>query len=227
MPFTQPTAPFTQPTVPFMPPMPPTAPASPMPPAPADYTQQLFSYLQAWRQYLEQMAGARPGPGQASTAQPTAQPGNAPEEYPADDGGRARPARPPDSPIPPGDDTGSKTIPESYARTGNPTWPPVLNLPPSNYDYSQVTGTGVDPALDFDPPPTFERGPGEPLVLKRPTYDYRTDIVAPHFRPDLVSRPTSEAAAQLQVGSPFLAKIERLGRTASAKVEEAGQKPSP
>lgn len=65
--FMPPTAPFMPPSVPFMPP---TASVPPMPPAPADYTQQLFSYLQAWRQYLEQMTGAKPGAPPASTAQP-------------------------------------------------------------------------------------------------------------------------------------------------------------
>ena len=73
-PFAWPTVPFMPaggqfmpPTAPFMPPMPPFAPPTPAapappatlgPPAPADYTQQLFGYLQAWRQYLEQMADA-------------------------------------------------------------------------------------------------------------------------------------------------------------------------
>ncbi|WP_237071999.1 hypothetical protein, partial [Mycobacterium avium] len=57
-----PAAPFT----------PPAAAPAPMPPAPApaDYTQQLFGYLQAWRQYLEQMAGASSGSAQQPTAPP-------------------------------------------------------------------------------------------------------------------------------------------------------------
>ncbi|WNG93951.1 FAD-dependent oxidoreductase [Mycobacterium sp. ITM-2016-00318] len=80
-----------------MPPMPPMPggipPIPPMPPGmpgsggggalnpPTDYAQQLFSHLQAWRQYLEQAVGAASGtgmaqaPGHSSGAQPaTAQP---------------------------------------------------------------------------------------------------------------------------------------------------------
>ncbi|MBN3453181.1 NAD(P)-binding protein [Mycobacterium sp. DSM 3803] len=53
---------------PVIPPMPQPAPNPPAAPAPADYTQQLFGYLQAWRQYLEQAAG-RPG-GAASGPSP-------------------------------------------------------------------------------------------------------------------------------------------------------------
>ena len=99
--FPFPTAPPAWPTVPFMPtggqlnrrtapftpPMPPFAPQTPAasappatlgPPAPADYTQQLFNYLQAWRQYLEQMADA-------SVSPPAQQP--AAGNRPADDTG--------------------------------------------------------------------------------------------------------------------------------------------
>ncbi len=56
---------------PFMPPMAPpgTSPAGVSPPT--DYTQQLFSYLQAWREYLEQAIGAVPG---TTTQQPTGPP---------------------------------------------------------------------------------------------------------------------------------------------------------
>lgn len=44
--------------VPGLPTMPPTTATAPAFPAPADHTQQLFGYLQAWRQYLEQTVGA-------------------------------------------------------------------------------------------------------------------------------------------------------------------------
>lgn len=64
-----------------MPPMPPMAPPGPVGGAtnpPADYAQQLFSYLQAWRQYLEQATGAAPVVPTPPTTTPTtgAQPGD-------------------------------------------------------------------------------------------------------------------------------------------------------
>jgi hypothetical protein len=45
-----------------------------MPPSPADYTQQLFGYLQAWRQYLEQATGATPAPTTQQSAGSTPPP---------------------------------------------------------------------------------------------------------------------------------------------------------
>ena len=64
------------PPMPFTPPMmppPATSPTGANPPT--DYTQQLFSYLQTWRRYLEQAVGAASGSiqpvGPPSTASPT------------------------------------------------------------------------------------------------------------------------------------------------------------
>ncbi len=48
------------PGIPGMPPMPPGSGGGAADP-PTDYAQQLFSYLQAWRQYLEQAIGTAPG----------------------------------------------------------------------------------------------------------------------------------------------------------------------
>ena len=249
--FMPPTVPFMPSTVPFMPPMPPTAPMPPMPPAPADYTQQLFSYLQAWRQYLEQMTGARPGSPSASTAQPpTAQAANALENEPPDDGVNARRSGPPDGPSPPGVDTGSKSIPGSKAPKGsNPTWPTLMDLPPHDYYKSEISRPGFAQAGPFD------HGPDEPQVLNPPDYafGYRdpprsgtlpAGAVVYTAEPE-ASRNTSEAPAQPPVSSPFSAVMERVEPTASpqvapkslfssagaqvasARIEEAGQTPSP
>jgi FAD dependent oxidoreductase len=85
--FPTPGAPLVPPVVTSSP-MPPTGAFGPppglnaMPPAPADYAQQLFGYLQAWRHYLEQSAGPA-GP----LAQPTTQP--------------PLPTLPPQPPLPP------------------------------------------------------------------------------------------------------------------------------
>jgi hypothetical protein len=227
--FMPPTAPFTPftPFMPFMPPMPPTAPVSPVPPAPADYTQQLFSYLQAWRQYLEQATGAMPAPTQASTAQqPTA--------VPANDGGKTGPRRP-DVLIPPNDPTGSKGMPQSdEGKKSDPKWPPLVYRPPSSYSQSQIAGTGFDPAATpFDGP--FE-DPGERFHM--------ADPVTLSARPG-ASRPISETPALPEVGSAFLGAMNRVepaaapqlaprslfstpgAQTASARFREAGETPSP
>jgi len=227
--FMPPAAPFMPPMPPLMPPTP-TAPAPPMPPAPADYTQQLFSYLQAWRQYLEQMTGARPG----SPQQPTTQP---PTAQPASDGAKARPTPPPDVPIPPGDDTGSEI-----------RWPPPLvGIPPYNEYVSEFRRPGSDQPSGH--------GLEEPQLLNPPDYafGYRDRPRPGTFPAGAVvytaepeaSRYTSEAPAQLPVNSPFSAVMERVepsaspqsaprslfsspgAQTASARAEEAGQKPSP
>jgi len=243
MPPTPPMVPFAPPMVPFAPPMPPSAP---VPPAPADYTQQLFSYLQAWRQYLEQMAGARPGSPQASTAQPpTAQPAYAAENHPANEGGRPRPARPPDVPIPP-DDDGSKTPAREVRKGSDPSWPPRLrDLRPD------TEGGSLGPLV---PASLFNRGREEPQVLRRPDYDF-VRIDRARRRPDTSGPGTSsarpeasryaEAPAERAVGSPFLRALGRVApnpspvlapkslfsspaaRTASARLREAGQTPSP
>jgi len=212
--------PALAPFMPPMPPMPPTTAAPPTPPAPADYTQQLFSYLQAWRQYLEQMTGARPASPQASTAQPpTAQPANASENDPANNSGEARPPRPADVPPEPHNDTGgtkSRRLvdlpPGSEGLSAHGEWP-LVDLLPGSEGGSQVP-----------PESRFNRGPEEPQVLRPPDYDFGIDRF--RLRPDLAgpavrsarpgaSRSTSEAPAQRLVGSPFQRAMGRVEPPAS------------
>lgn len=144
MPFMPAGGQYMPPTVSFLPPMPPMPPfmppsmppasTAPAPPAPADYTQQLFSYLQAWRQYLEQATGAKPVSPQAPTAQqPTAD---------------NRPAS----------DTGGKTTAGSDVTKGSPAWPPLLDVPPENPGGSQIVSTtlGQAPPLMNLPPTSGE-----------------------------------------------------------------------
>jgi hypothetical protein len=233
--FMPPTAPF-MPFMPFMPPMPPTAPVSPAPPAPADYTQQLFSYLQAWRQYLEQQTSAIPASPQAWTAQqPTA--------VPANDGGKSGP-RPPDVPIPPDDPTGSKGVLQSDDHEGSGPIPPkVVPRAPSNVHQSQLSDISLDPAaIPFDRPfdgpfdGPFEgpfEGPGERFQM--------ADPVTLSARPG-ASRPISEASARPEVNSAFRSAMNRVGPIASPQIaprslfsnpgastrfREAGETPTP
>jgi hypothetical protein len=216
-----PTAPaggqFLPPTAPFMPPfMPPTppAPAPPTtlgPPAPADYTQQLFSYLQAWRQYLEQMTGPCAG---------------------------SRPPRSPDGPNPPGDQTGSKTIPRSDVNKGSnaPRPPEQIDIPPGSPGVSfdrPPQLVDIPPASEyqsefrrpgFDQPGPFDHGVEESQLLNPPDYafGYRDRLRPETFPAGAVGHATeseashtSEAPAQLPVNSPFSAVMARVEPSAS------------
>lgn len=113
-----PVAPFAMPAppvgAPFVPPMPPAASGPPMAPSPADYTHQLFCYLQAWRQYLEQMTGgSTSGPVQPFSPQPMqapTPPGNPSANqvnYQSGANPSPYPPYPPNDPVPPGNDYGS------------------------------------------------------------------------------------------------------------------------
>src|SRR4051794_28566325 len=167
-----PTAQSAMPTAPpgaFMPPMPPMSampPMSPiasMPPAPADYTQQLFGYLQAWRQYLEQMTGAWPGSPHTVAAQST----NASAHQAANVGSAPRSPHRPDVDIPPDNsggtksNFGSKSARESSVQQGtSPTWPPFVDVAPSTEG-----GTQVPPENRFSSANRVTRGPEDPERL--------------------------------------------------------------
>ena len=132
------------PPTPVLPPTPVMPPAPVLPPAPADYTNQLFGYLQAWRHYLEQMTSAP----QASTAPP------------------AKEARPPGGPVPSRHDTGSKTTSGSdVGRQPSPASPPpTTGSAPGAYGPTQVVVPRPYPASPFAPPPP-PRMPGTPVDL--------------------------------------------------------------
>lgn len=221
--FAPPTMPFMaamppMPGMPFMPPVPSAAPA-PVPPAPADYTQQLFSYLQAWRHYLEQAAGATP-------TQPSGprQPG----DVPPNDGGKARPQRPPNVPIPPGSETGSKGMPQGDDdKSSASTWPPPeMRLAPETFTLSQVSGTGSELAET-----SIGRGrEASRLIPPNDDLSYQSDRIelpreilqmldpaAASARPG-ASHVVSETAGP-QAGSAFLRTMHSVGPTTSPQVE--------
>jgi len=214
-PSAMPTAPPFMPPMPTMPPMPPMAPTSPMPPAPGDYTQQLFGYLQAWRQYLEQMTGARPGVAQPQAGQPAYYYS---EKPPADYSGQHHPV-PPDR-----GETGSRRYPEAAAREGSSTtWPPKAeDLAPLTEDGSQ------DPQdMRASSGSLFNRRGEARDVLIAPDYDWGNQIDRLPTRPDTSLRreaaPRAEApAARPQSGPKSLYSISGA-RVASARRPEAGQ----
>ena len=111
-----PQLPQMPPAAPFMGPLPPTAPT---PSAPADYTQQLFSALQAWRQYLEQVTAGQPG---VSPPPPPPTAGAAAESGTANQSGQTRPVRHPNVQPPPVDD-GSRGALTAGVRSDPDTWP--------------------------------------------------------------------------------------------------------
>jgi uncharacterized protein with NAD-binding domain and iron-sulfur cluster len=227
-----PTAPFVMPTAPppggpFMPPMPPMSPAvpvSPIPPAPADYTQQLFSYLQAWRQYLEQMTGAGLG-----SSQRTVPPTNAWDNR-VDYGGEASPVRLQGESSSSGDNTGSTSTPGGNVGTGSgTTWPPRLLAPSSE-------AGNEDPAPGrFRPPGLFSPQNEVQQVLRQPDYEY--GYLDDPFRPDPsllsaissaeASRATPEAPAQRLQGSPFLGAMRRVGPNVPPQVAPRSRVSSP
>lgn len=104
--------PFVPPTVaPWMSP----AGASPS----TDYAQQLFGYLQAWRQYLEQAIGApQVGPGPTTAPQPGSQPTSPP------------PAT--------AQSAGTQSASAQSAGTQS-TWPPKLETVPPRDDYGAIS----------------------------------------------------------------------------------------
>ncbi|MGO9153217.1 MAG: hypothetical protein ACLP9N_08795 [Mycobacterium sp.] len=225
-------APF-MPTMPPLGPQPPTAAAPPTtmgPPAPADYTQQLFGYLQAWRQYLEQMTGACPGSPQApSGRQPTGKNG------PADDNGKSSKA-----PQPPQ----QTDIPPAYP--GSSLGPASLvDIPPVSQYRSQFRSPG------FGQPNPLGRGPDTTQLLNPPDYafgyrDRASEGAVPattvvYTTGTGASSDTSEAATQPPVASTFSAIMARVEpnatplaepqslfsargvEAASAKIEGAGE----
>jgi hypothetical protein len=85
-------------------------------PGPADHTQQLFGYLQAWRQYLEQAAeqtGAAPAPHAGAPKRPHVpvppqDPDVGRSQHHDDSSGHRSPKRTPTAPVAPRNESGSQ-----------------------------------------------------------------------------------------------------------------------
>jgi hypothetical protein len=208
--------------MPGMPPMPPPGPVAP--PAPADYAQQLFGYLQAWRHYLEQMTGAMPGSAPPPSAHqgddqyPPPPPGNPPliDKRPVYGDESARP-NPVDGPVsnvvlslPPHDEGETASVSLFGGKRpadGSGIWPPnntVLVRPatedgtmaPSNF------GNKIDRGDVFKTPagPVTDGrggGPAASHVLRPPIYDWGNQWGAPLRGVDVRRAPvTPETRAQ-------------------------------
>lgn len=218
--FAAPFMPF-MPNVPFMPPVPSAAATPQGPPAPADYTQQLFSYLQAWRQYLEQAAGTMP----ASTQPPNTR---QPSDVSGYDGGAASPQRPPVVPIPPAGETGSKGMPQGGdGESSASTWPPpVMRLAPESYTVSQISGTGSElagtsvgrglEASQLIPPNDELSYQSDRIALPRERFQMGDPAVS-SARPG-ASHAVSETAGA-QVGSAFVRTMQSVEPTVLPQLE--------
>ncbi|WP_256736020.1 hypothetical protein [Mycolicibacterium hippocampi] len=195
MPF--PSAPWGMPPMPpFTPPIP-TAPPPPAPPMPADYTQQLFGYLQAWRQYLEHATGAQPAPAQPSSTFPAMPDRRDPAET-------TRPA-------PPDRDDGSRTTPAAGVEDGG--LPAVDRQIPAfvpRHDGGQLpsairpTGLSVRPAREDQSIQVNPDSFGQAAARARGTLMGMPPGV--EFRPQMGDqrrlRPAAEPPTQRPTGSP-------------------------
>ena len=129
---------------PFVPPMPPAL----NPPMPTDYAQHLFSYLQAWRQYLEHAVGTAPGPQSSATPQP--------QQVPDDSGFRTgtQVQRSPQDPIPPdkgnANGNGNEGMPKSDSGRGT-HMPPIQFIPPETSWGNQISLLGREPLAEASP----------------------------------------------------------------------------
>jgi hypothetical protein len=238
-PFAMPPAPFMAPggqfmpaTMPTMPPAPPsTAPAPPTPPAPGDYAQQLFGYLQAWRQYLEQVAATGPGSGPlggggkpANPPNGTSAPGNGAgggDTSRSEAGGGSGPTPPPKLlDLPPTNLGGSQLTADDFGGT-NPLAPsgqtgPLIALAPTGYPASQISGPGLDLGG------SMQQGPNEPQMLTPPGNDLGTFMPPPP--PFLLGTPVATNVlrpgplVEQSPGSSFQSAIDRLDPAAVQEV---------
>ncbi|OBF32593.1 hypothetical protein A5719_28610 [Mycolicibacterium peregrinum] len=190
---------------PAQPPSPPAAPVSPAQVPAADYTQQLFGYLQGWRQQLEQMTG---------TATPTT--------YGNDAGTPGRRPVPPDPAdagrtSPPDDGPGSLYPRQSTTSSVPP--PKFEAMRPANQSGSQVPGEA--PALS----PQFQRDSlRQPAVVARgPQIDMapiaelgrmrQRDVGAPRATGTPITRvATPTAAVRAMPQSNYLGLVTRALR---------------
>lgn len=245
MPF-MPQSPFT-PQVPFTPQMPPNTPApqAPTPPAPADYTQQLFGYLQAWRQYLEQTTGAtgpQPGVAQPPTAQP---PGDAQSATPGSSG-HANAGRPSNVITPPPDPGGSRvTAGFAAPKESSATWPPTYESVRSLFGSMVPAEIAFSPANRVITGPTRRVGAGtenrvSPAMkemggLKLPQSQFGSFLDPLRRRSDASAAATpaeGPRAVKRRVApdsSPQIAAktLFSLGNKASPRIRDTGQTPSP
>lgn len=182
-PMLRPGTPWMVPPLPPMP-IPPSAPTAP----PADYPRQLFEYLQAWRQNLEQMAGAHTTPAQSA--------GSGPAQH--------RPAETPHegSTMQAGDSPAGAPTPQSNEQSGSSPFAPPNFLPAflANQAGSQITAR-KEFGSQFLPDPTGQ-APARVrarLIPRAPDNEFGSNV-ALHGRPrpsavrrDAAAPPTETA----------------------------------
>ncbi|WP_431239675.1 hypothetical protein ACQ86B_08720 [Mycolicibacterium aichiense] len=220
--FMPPVALFMPPPMPVMPSTPygpPSAASSPTTPAPGDYPQQLFGYLQTWRQYLEQATGAGSAPPEAGPAQQQQQRAG------ATSGGRSGAYRQ-DTRSSEGDPTAGIGVLQSDDRKNSGRIPPTLyDRAPSNYHQSQISGTNSDAfTVPFDGPQGPNEMPDPAALLARPE--------ALRSQSEAFITPVSGGSAYVRAMNrvehvPLQQVVRRsLYSNASAAAHEIGENPS-
>lgn len=187
------------PANPFMPPNPAAAgypmPAMPLPAQPApDYAQQLFGYLQSWRQYLEQMAPTPATPAQSSPAAPFFGGPVQATPHPHHGGGPEIPTRP--------DDNGSKSNVLKDQNAGPVPPPEVVAVGPALRNSTQVPDSK---RMEILIPPFLDTGNqidrlGQAIVAESPNTSSAQAAAV---------RQTSNAAAP-RAASAFTSAMSRV-----------------
>ena len=229
------------PHMPFTPPMPPsgpmpgspTQPSPTIPPAPSDYTQQLFGYLQAWRQQLEQVTGGQPGVAQPAISQPAGAPQGVPTYA---NNSQTHPVRPPNVITPPPDPGGSKgTLGAAEVTREGATspWPPTYEAVRSLF------GSMVPAEVALSPTNPIGAWQQRPNALKSPSNPYGSQIS------DLNKNELADLERQIATSFRFREKKERdtrevpvrpaprplyaprAARTTAPEIRDPSQRPSP
>lgn len=237
-PWPMPTMPMGVPIVPSMPTMPPspTSPIAgpPIAPSPTDYTQHLFGYLQAWRQYLEQATRAAQGPPPPatpgpSTAPPAEQPlgPQAPDEsrYPS----RPHSGRPAQEPVPAGSDFGSRSHSASLFGRGSGSSSQEL-MPPNTQDGSvESSKSSFGRVPETAGPPEASAQPDSNSAAKAGSVGRVGRSSGTEWPPSALYRPGSEWGNQLNdplanYGVDVARPADGSARTSSGTTDSIGSR---
>ena len=218
-----PPIPQMSPALPFMPPTPPNVPTSP---PPTDYTQQLFSSLQAWRQYLEQMTTGQPGVPLPPTATPT----STTESGTASQSGRKSGYSSNGVTPPPRDDLprgGRKAEAVSdptspWPRFAQTTHSEALSMVPPER-VGDLPGVHLRERSELKPPSGQDISFVNDLGQFRDVYrEFDAELPAATAYRDLIDRVTSEQSPQVSPKTLY-----SIAEAAPSTFRDAGQTPSP
>ena len=177
-------------------------PGTSTPPALADYTQQLFGYLQAWRQYLEQTVGAPAAPRMSG------------QPFPGEPAHANPPPRGRGEAVPSTNPLANKARRDDGSDSSGSPWPPKpdkVALVPSNQDGGLMPGER-DIGRQYTRQPIARINEGQSIEV--PASRYRQAAVI--ARGDQVARPPAlEFGQQVTplgtAQNPGVAAVTRAG----------------